>query len=96
MEIKISDEAVKWYTEEMNLKQGGFVRFMARYGGCSTVQSGFSLGLSNDEPINLGASAVKNGITFFVEESDLWYFDNHDLIINFNERFNEPEISYGN
>ncbi|PLT29346.1 HesB/YadR/YfhF family protein [Peribacillus deserti] len=96
MQIKISDEAAKWYSEEMELKEGDFVRFLARYGGCSTVQSGFSLGISLEGPVNLGVSAVKNGITFFVEESDLWYFDNKDLVINFNEKFEEPEISYGN
>ncbi|WP_409293117.1 HesB/YadR/YfhF family protein [Peribacillus sp. SCS-37] len=96
MQIKISEEALKWYTEEMDLKKGDFVRFLARYGGCSTVQSGFSLGISKDDPINPGASVQKNDITFFVEESDLWYFDNHDLEVIYNEKFEEPELLYNN
>ncbi|WP_026695796.1 HesB/YadR/YfhF family protein [Peribacillus kribbensis] len=95
MEIKISDEAAKWYEEEMDLKTGDFVRFLARYGGCSTVQSGFSLGISKEEPINPGASSMKNGVTYFIEESDLWYFDNHNLEVGYNVQFQEPEITYG-
>ncbi|MBS4189418.1 HesB/YadR/YfhF family protein [Bacillus sp. FJAT-49705] len=90
MKIHISEDAAAWFVEEMLLKKGDFVRFFARYGGCSTVQQGFSLGISNDAPIDAGAETIKNGITYFIEEKDLWYFDNHDLSVEFNEIENEP------
>jgi uncharacterized protein YneR len=90
MNIIIKQKAFEWYKEELDLKQGDFVRFYARYGGCSTVQKGFSLGVNKEEPISLGVKTVLEGITFFIEENDLWYFDNHDLIVDFNEQLNEP------
>ncbi|EIJ77989.1 hypothetical protein PB1_10484 [Bacillus methanolicus PB1] len=94
MKIQISDKAAAWYKDEMLLKEGDFVRFFARYGGCSTVQQGFSLGVSNEEPNDIGAETKKEGITFYIEEKDLWYFDENDLLVDFNYKLGEPEFHY--
>ncbi|MEH7393270.1 HesB/YadR/YfhF family protein [Bacillus sp. JJ1474] len=94
MKIHISDEAAAWYEDEMFLNKGDYVRFFARYGGCSTVQQGFSLGISKDEPVNAGAETTKNGITYFIEEKDIWYFDNHDLHVEYNNKAKEPDYKY--
>lgn len=94
MNIHISDEAANWYKDEMLLKDGDYVRFFARYGGCSTVQKGFSLGVSNESPHEIGVETVKDGIHYFIEEKDLWYFDNHDLFVDFNSTYSEPEFNY--
>jgi uncharacterized protein YneR len=94
MKIQVSNEAAKWYKHELDLKTGDFVRFYVRYGGCSTVQSGFSLGLSNEEPVDIGAAFTEGGITFYIEEKDLWYFDDHDLIIHYQADAEEPSLEY--
>ncbi|GKU82803.1 HesB/YadR/YfhF family protein [Niallia sp. NCCP-28] len=94
MKIFISDQAASWYKEEMNLKDGDYVRFFARYGGCSTVQQGFSLGISKEEPINIGISTEKFGITYYIEEKDVWYFDDSDFAAEFNAEANEPEYHF--
>ena len=96
MKIIISDKAAEWYKEEMFLQPGDYVRFFARYGGCSTVQQGFSLGISNEKPVNIGVSEEKDGISYYIEEKDLWYFDNLDLYADFNEVANEPEYRHSN
>lgn len=97
MNLIISDEAAAWYIDEMNLQTGDTVRFFARYGGCSTVQSGFSLGVTKeDETQNIGVQTNAKGITFYIEEKDLWYFDDHDLVVEFNLKFGEPEFKYLN
>ncbi|PLR95258.1 HesB/YadR/YfhF family protein [Bacillus sp. T33-2] len=96
MKIVVSDEAAAWYENEMDLEKGSYVRFFARYGGCSTVQQGFSLGVSNEEPADIGAKSEKNGITYYIEEKDMWYFDNHDLEVGFNKAANEPVFNYAN
>ncbi|MFO1444970.1 HesB/YadR/YfhF family protein [Bacillus sp. Bva_UNVM-123] len=96
MKIHISDEAAEWYMEEMDLHEGDFLRFFVRYGGHSTVQQGFSLGLSIEEPTHIGVETIKNGITYYIEEKDLWYFDGHDFHIAFNEKFHEPEYQFPN
>ena len=94
MKIHISNEAADWYKDELSLKEGDFVRFFARYGGFSTIQKGFSLGLSNDQPEDAGAKEVINGVTYFIEDRDLWYFDDSDLYIDFNREILEPEFRY--
>lgn len=94
MQIFISDEATQWYQSELNLQKGDQVRFFARYGGVSTVQNGFSLGIQLDEPFTIGAKVEKNQILYFIEENDLWYFDQHDLYVNYNPKLDEPEYTF--
>ncbi|MFS0777354.1 HesB/YadR/YfhF family protein [Neobacillus sp. 3P2-tot-E-2] len=94
MNIQISSAAAEWYKQELSLKNGDFVRFYVRYGGFSPVQKGFSLGISNDEPNDIGAKTTEGGITFYVEEKDLWYFDDHDLIVNLHQKYEEPVLEY--
>lgn len=96
MNIQISNKAAFWYKEELNLINGDYVRFFVRYGGCSTVQSGFSLGISTEEPLEIGIQTVQDGITFYIEEKDLWYFDEHSLIVKYNPELNEPAFYYQN
>ncbi|MEH6941747.1 HesB/YadR/YfhF family protein [Bacillus sp. JJ722] len=93
MNIHISDEAAQWYERELDLSKGDNVRFFARYGGVSTVQSGFSLGIQIEEPMTIGSSIEKNNIQYYIEERDLWYFDGRDLYVNYNAKQDEPEYS---
>lgn len=92
MKIHVSHEAAEWYKDELYLKKGDFVRFFARYGGVSTFQQGFSLGLSTDKPEDVGVSEEIDGVTFFIEDKDMWYFDDKDLFIDFNKSDSEPEF----
>ncbi|MES1040976.1 HesB/YadR/YfhF family protein [Peribacillus simplex] len=94
MKLTISDQAAKWYMDELGLQEGSHLRFYVRYGGHSTVQSGFSLGIMQEEPETAAAATTMNEINFYVEEKDLWYFDGHDLLITFNEKLTEPEFHY--
>jgi uncharacterized protein YneR len=95
MNILIDREAAIWYKEELGLTEGDFVRFFVRYGGCSTVQSGFSLGVAKEDETNdIAVKTIVNGITFYIDEKDVWYFDGHDLIVKFNSAFGEPEFEY--
>ena len=36
----------------------------------------------------------KNGITYFVETGDEWFFQGHDLDVVFDEKLKEPSYSY--
>ena len=94
MDIYMSDEAAKWYEEELGLENGDSVRFYVRYGGNSTIQSGFSLGVQIEKPESAGSSLAKNGITYLIEENDMWYFDSHDLYISMDKALDEPSFDY--
>ncbi|WP_445614154.1 HesB/YadR/YfhF family protein [Geobacillus sp. YF-1] len=91
MNIVITKKAFDWYKRELGLKPGDAIRFFARYGGCGTVQKGFSLGMAKDEPAGEPAAQTTiDGVTFFVDDSDHWYFDGRDLTIDLDETGDEP------
>lgn len=94
MKITISEPAVKWFINDMGVKKGDHVRFYAQFYGSSPVQQSYSLGFTVEDPINITASTELEGIIFFVEETDLWYFDGHDLLVEYNEQEDELEFNY--
>ncbi|NRD79474.1 HesB/YadR/YfhF family protein [Bacillus sp. BRMEA1] len=94
MKIVISDQAQKWFKEEFGLKQGDKMKFYVQLYGSSPIQKGYSLGFSKDEPINTYIGTENDGILFFVEESDLWFFDGHDLLVNYDEKKDELVYQY--
>jgi uncharacterized protein YneR len=94
MKITISDQAVKWFKEEMDLTKGEHIKFYAQIYGSSPVQESYSLGFTKDDPIDMIVNTEKEGIVFFIEESDLWYFNGHDLYVDYNEKIDEIEYSY--
>jgi len=85
MNINIDNKALDWFSSEMNVQPGDTIRFFARYGGDSSIHSGYSLGVTKENPIQIGASVLLNDATFYVNENDLWYFANHDLAVSVNQ-----------
>ena len=94
MEIKVSEQAAKWYKDELFLENEENVRFYPRYGGVGGRIAGFSLGIKVEEPEKAVASTTIEGIHFFVEESDDWYFEGANLNVSYDETKQEPQIEY--
>ncbi|MGK7377688.1 HesB/YadR/YfhF family protein [Planococcus sp. 1R117A] len=94
MKIKISQDAFKWFQEEMEVTAGEAVRFYVRYGGSSQLQPGFSLGVTKDEPAEAAAAVEQDEVTYYVEQSDAWFFDGHDLHVTVNDDLQELDYSY--
>ena len=82
MKIKISEEALQWFKEEMEASAGDFIRFYARYGGSSPFHEGFSIGMNREDPHDIGIVNEVDGIRFFIEKDDLWFFNDHDLQVH--------------
>ncbi|WP_458413166.1 HesB/YadR/YfhF family protein [Schinkia sp. CFF1] len=93
-QLMISKAALEWYKREMELLEGDCVRFYARYGGESDLQAGFSLGMMVEKPKEPIIQVMNDGITFYVERDDEWYFDNHNLTVTYNETYDEIEFQY--
>jgi len=94
MEIVLSNQAIKWFKEDVGLKQGDTLRFYVQIYGSSPVQQGYSLAFTKEDPLNIGASTEVDGILFFVEDTDLWYFDGHDLHVDYIEKEDLVEYKY--
>lgn len=94
MKLDISKEAAVWYKEELELEDKEELRFFVRYGGVGGKIPGFSLGVKKDQPQKIHTSQTVEDITFYIEDSDVWYFENSDLDIKFDHQHNEPVLKY--
>lgn len=95
LNIQITKPALQWFKDEFNLKgEGEYIRFFARYGGCGSIQSGFSLGISQESPSIVGTQVEEDGTIFFIEEKDLWYFKNQNLKVKYSRKNEEIEFVY--
>ncbi len=94
MNIKVTEEALHWFKEEMEASAGDTIRFYARYGGSSPFHEGFSLGMNREEPHDYGVKEVIDGIEFYIERDDLWFFNEHDLLVDVNPDTDEIKYDY--
>lgn len=96
MKIIITDEAFKWFKDEMEVATGDYIRFYARYGGSSPFHEGFSLGMNREVAHEIGVEEVRDGIHFYIEQADLWFFNDHNLIVSVDEKLDELQYTYEN
>jgi len=82
-EIAVELAAAQWYKQEMGLNDGDFVRIFVRLGGFETVKPGYSLGVMKDSPTNPALQTTVEGVTFFMEEANVWYLGEKKLHIEF-------------
>lgn len=95
MNIEVSERAIVWFKEEVGLESGGKVRFYTQIYGTSPIREGYSLAFTIESDIRDAAvTKVLDGITFFINESDIWFFDGHDLHVEYSETKDEIEYRY--
>ncbi|MFC7320553.1 HesB/YadR/YfhF family protein [Halobacillus campisalis] len=94
IKLKVTEEAAKWYEDELDIKEETSIRFFVRYGGTGGLLPGLSLAIKEDEATEPIAEDKINLITYFIEANDEWYFDGHSLKVQLHEKFNEPEFIY--
>lgn len=94
MKIFLSKEALLWFKEEMEAEPGDAIRFFARYGGSSSIQAGFSLGVTKEQPDEVAIETEHNSVRYYIESRDKWYFLGHDLHVNVDPKLHELIYSY--
>lgn len=83
MNMTVTSAAITWFRQEWGCQVGDTIRFFVRYGGVSTIQDSFSMGISKEQPNEAGMSTVVDGITFYMEQGELWYMNGRDLIVDY-------------
>ncbi|HJG48253.1 hypothetical protein [Ruoffia tabacinasalis] len=95
MELIVEDKAVKWFEEEVGRAEGAGIRFKTMIYGSSPVQDSFALQVEPTEPHSpIVTFTSDNGLLFFIEKDDEWFFKEHDLVVSFNDELNEPKYIY--
>ncbi|NWQ41134.1 hypothetical protein MLOOGBEN_10555 [Bacillus sp. EB106-08-02-XG196] len=91
MLISIDEKAAKWFTSEFEINT---VRMFPRYSGFGEKNKGFSLAFSAEAPTNVGFTKEINGINFYVEGNDVWFFEDTETCLSFNDEMNEIQITF--
>ncbi|GEK35262.1 HesB/YadR/YfhF family protein [Kurthia sibirica] len=94
MKIIVTDEAIQWFKNEMDLQAGDHIRFFARYGGSNPFHEGYSIGMNTDIPINAIVTTTAGGLHFFIEEDDEWFFAGHDFQVTVDQELDEISYDY--
>ncbi|GIN15733.1 hypothetical protein J32TS2_10890 [Shouchella clausii] len=95
MEIKVTKPAINWFKQEFSEAEEPVpIRFYGRYGGCGSLQSGFSLGMSQTEPTEPAVVYEEGGFLFFIEEQDSWYFKDQLVRVKYSRKKDEIEFEY--
>lgn len=94
LNIIVSDEALTWFEDEMDVESGDAICFFARYGGSSPLHDGFSLGVMKEAPDEAAIEVERNGVRYYIESRDEWFFIEHDLHVNVDSKLDELIYSY--
>ncbi|BCA85443.1 iron-sulfur cluster biosynthesis protein [Enterococcus saigonensis] len=94
MKITITPQAAKWFKTELSVDANMGVRFYGKVYGKTQVHEGFSVGMSVDTPENPIAKTTVEGILFFADEADEWFFKGYDLTVDLDEKLNEPKYLF--
>lgn len=99
MNLKVSPEAVKWFERSIGIpadQKGAGIRFKSKIYGSSPINESFALALQVEEAQDPIASYQEgeDGLLFFVESRDAWFFDGHDLLVEYDPDRDEPSYVY--
>ena len=94
MKLIVTDAAHKWFVEELGLKTGDYVRIFGKYGGSTNVHVGFSTGIQIVSPENPLVKTEIDGITYFTEQADDWFFTDYTVTVDIDEKLDEPTFHY--
>jgi len=94
MFISIDEKAALWFTKEFEMNKPISIRMFPQYAGFGEKNKGYSLAFSTEAPANLEYTQELNGITFFVEGNDIWFFKDTETYLSFNDELEEIQISF--
>lgn len=95
MKLTVEKEASKWFEEEVAIEKGRGIRIKTRIYDSSPINEGYGIAIEPVEPREPAVTFESdNGILFFIEPDDLWFFEGYDLNITLDDRFKEPFYQY--
>jgi uncharacterized protein YneR len=94
MLISIDKGAVQWFSKEFEVNKPFSVRMFPQYSGFGEKHKGYSLAFSAEEPSNIGYTQEVNGINFYVEGNDVWFFEDTETLLSFNDQLDEIQVSF--
>ncbi|MGX7196669.1 HesB/YadR/YfhF family protein [Enterococcus olivae] len=94
MKVTVTAKALDWFKQEVKIQPEMGIRFFGKIYGNTQVHDGFSVGMSVDRPENPLFKEEIDGILFFAEESDDWFFKGLEMVVDYDEKLNEPKYLF--
>jgi uncharacterized protein YneR len=94
MTIKIDQEAFKWFEREFDTPKPFHIRLYPQYAGFGDKNKGYSLAFSLEAPAIAAEQQIIDGITFYVESNDTWFFNETDVEIKYSDTAGEIFTKY--
>lgn len=95
MAITISAAASEWFRRELDLQAGAGVRFFGKVYGQTNVHDGFSVGMARDDMVQSPVvRTTKDGVIYYVDTNDAWFFDGLDMAIDYDAARDEPTYTF--
>lgn len=94
MELTVTEKAQAWFENELELSKGDSLRIFGKYGGATNVHVGMSTGIEITGPNKPMIEKELNGITYFIEQTDEWFFGNYHLNVDIDDKLKEPTYTY--
>lgn len=79
MNLLVTEDAVRCFAEEWGFREGESIRIFVRYAGGG--EDPYALGIMSAKPMHVGLQTTAGGMTFFMEETDLWFLEERDLTL---------------
>ncbi|MDA9462389.1 MULTISPECIES: HesB/YadR/YfhF family protein [Enterococcus] len=94
MELTITDKAKEWFQAEVDLPENYGIRFFGKVYGKTEVHEGFSIGMSVEFPERPMKQEKIDGLLFFIDEADDWFFKGYDLVVDYDPQLDEPTYHF--
>ncbi|WP_207695663.1 hypothetical protein DOK67_0001645 [Enterococcus sp. DIV0212c] len=94
MKLTITPRAQQWFNDEVGVTSDSGIRFYGKIYGKTDVHEGFSIAMSVEAPDQPLVKEVIDGITYFIEETDDWFFKGYDLLVDYDEEKDEPKYVF--
>ncbi len=94
MLISIDEKATTWFTREFEFNKPFSIRMYPQYAGFGQKNKGYTLAFSAETPTNEGYTTKINGITFFVEDNDVWFFKDTETYLSVDELIDELQVTF--
>lgn len=90
MEITVSDAAIQWFKNEMDLQAGEGIRFFGKVYGKTNVHEGFSIGIAREIAMDPLVKIEIDGLIFSIDNTDDWFFAGYDLAVDYDVDKDSP------
>lgn len=94
MKLTIKPSALAWFKREIEIGPDQGIKFYGKVYGKTQVHDGFSVGMSVDVPEQPLVQEQQADQLFFIEQADEWFFKGYDLVVDYDEKLDEPKYEF--